>query len=55
MLDLNELQQLVDFADLGTLSKVAEKGHISTPSITRSMKMWRNTSACRCSPAAKPH
>lgn len=38
MLDLNELQQLVDFADLGTLSKVAEKGHISTPSITRSMK-----------------
>ncbi len=26
MLDLNELQQLVDFADLGTLSKVAEKG-----------------------------
>lgn len=38
MLDLNELQQLVDFADLGTLSKVAEKGYISTPSITRSMK-----------------
>lgn len=38
MLDLNELQQLVDFADLGTLFKVAEKGHISTPSITRSMK-----------------
>lgn len=38
MLDLNELQQLVAFADLGTLSKVAEEGHISTPSITRSMK-----------------
>ncbi len=38
MLDLNELQQLVAFADLGTLSKVAEAGHISTPSITRSMK-----------------
>ena len=38
MLDLNELQQLVAFADLGTLSRVAEKGHISTPSITRSMK-----------------
>lgn len=38
MLDLNELKQLVAFADLGTLSKVAEAGHISTPSITRSMK-----------------
>ena len=38
MLDLDELQQLVDFADLGTLSRVAQEGHISTPSITRSMK-----------------
>lgn len=38
MLDLNELKQLVAFADLGTLSRVAEEGHISTPSITRSMK-----------------
>ena len=38
MLDLNELQQLVAFADLGTLSQVAQAGHISTPSITRSMK-----------------
>ena len=38
MLDLNELQQLVAFANLGTLSKVAEQSHISTPSITRSMK-----------------
>ena len=38
MLDLNELQQLAEFAELGTLSKVAEAGHISTPSITRSMQ-----------------
>ena len=38
MLDLNELRQLVAFADLGTLSRVAEEEHISTPSITRSMK-----------------
>lgn len=38
MLDLNKLQKLVAFADLGTLSKVAEESHISTPSITRSMK-----------------
>lgn len=38
MLDLYKLQQLVDFADLGTLSRVAETQHISTPSITRSMK-----------------
>ena len=38
MLDLNELNQLVEFADLGTLSKVAEQEHISTPSLTRSMK-----------------
>lgn len=38
MLDLNKLQQLVEFADLGTLSRVAEAEHISTPSITRNMK-----------------
>lgn len=38
MVDLNELSQLVAFADLGTLSRVAEKFHISTPSITRSMQ-----------------
>lgn len=38
MLDLEELKQLVAFADMGTLSKVAEEFHISTPSITRSMQ-----------------
>ena len=38
MIDLNELCQLVAFADLGTLSRVAEEFHISTPSITRSMQ-----------------
>lgn len=38
MIDLNELRQLVAFADLGTLSRVAEEFHISTPSITRSMQ-----------------
>lgn len=38
MVDLNELSQLVAFADLGTLSRVAEEFHISTPSITRSMQ-----------------
>lgn len=38
MLDLEELKQFVSFAELGTLSKVAETFHISTPSITRSMK-----------------
>lgn len=38
MLDLYELQQLVTFAELGTLSSVAEKFHISTPSVTRSMQ-----------------
>ena len=38
MIDLNELNQLVAFAALGTLSRVAEEFHISTPSITRSMQ-----------------
>ena len=38
MVDLNELRQLVAFADLGTLSRVAEEFHLSTPSITRSMR-----------------
>ena len=38
MLNLEELKQLVAFADTGTLSKVAEEFHISTPSITRSMQ-----------------
>lgn len=38
MLDLEELKQLVAFADYGTLSKVAEEFHISTPSVTRAMQ-----------------
>lgn len=38
MLDLNDLQQLVAFADHHTLAKVAELFHISTPSVTRSMQ-----------------
>ena len=38
MIDLYELSQLTAFADLGTLSQVAEKYHISTPSVTRSMQ-----------------
>lgn len=38
MVDLYELRQLVAFADLGTLSRVAEEFHISTPSVTRSMQ-----------------
>ena len=38
MLNLTELEQLVAFADLGTLSKAAEELHISQPTITRTMK-----------------
>lgn len=38
MLDLEELEQLVAFADCGTLSKAAEALHISQPTLTRSMK-----------------
>ena len=38
MVDLYELKQLTAFADLGTLSRVAEEFHISTPSVTRSMQ-----------------
>lgn len=38
MLNLDELQQLAAFARLGTLSRVAEEFHISSPSVTRSMQ-----------------
>lgn len=38
MLDLYELSQLAAFAALGTLSRVADEFHISTPSVTRSMQ-----------------
>ena len=38
MLDLNELEQLIAFADIGTLSMTAEKLHISQPTITRTMQ-----------------
>ena len=31
MLDLYELRQLVAFAELGALSKVADQFHVSTP------------------------
>ncbi|MDE6712902.1 MAG: LysR family transcriptional regulator [Lachnospiraceae bacterium] len=38
MLDLNELEQLITFAEMGTLSLAAEKLHISQPTITRTMQ-----------------
>lgn len=38
MLNLYELEQLVAFSDLGTLSKVSEHLNISQPTITRSMQ-----------------
>lgn len=38
MLDLSQLEQLAAFERLGTLAKVAEEFHISTPSVTRSMQ-----------------
>ena len=38
MIDLYELSQLAAFAELGTLSRVAEEFHVSTPSVTRAMQ-----------------
>lgn len=38
MLNLTELEQFVAFSKLGTLTKVADAFHISTPSVTRSMQ-----------------
>ena len=38
MLDLYEAAQFAAFAELGTLARVAEEFHISTPSVTRSMQ-----------------
>lgn len=38
MIDLDALSQLAAFDALGTLSRVAEEFHISTPSVTRSMQ-----------------
>ena len=38
MLNLAELEQFAAFAELGTLSKVAEHLHISQPTITRTMR-----------------
>ena len=38
MMDLEELRQFAAFARMGTLSKVAEAFHISTPSVTRAMQ-----------------
>lgn len=38
MINLNDLEQLVAFADCGTLSRAAETLHISQPTITRTMQ-----------------
>jgi DNA-binding transcriptional LysR family regulator len=43
MLNLDDLEQLIAFYELGTLSKVADKYHISVSSITRSMKRLEET------------
>jgi DNA-binding transcriptional LysR family regulator len=38
MIEIAQLEQLVVFADCGTLSKAAEELHISQPTLTRSMQ-----------------
>lgn len=38
MINLNELEQFVSFAEYKTLARVAQHFHISTPSITRTMQ-----------------
>lgn len=38
MLDLNELEYFTSFSELGTLSRVSERFHISAPTITRAMQ-----------------
>ncbi len=38
MMELDALRQLTAFAELGTQSRVAERFHISTPSVTRAMQ-----------------
>ena len=43
MLDLNELKQLILFSEMNTLTDVAQACHISTPSVTRSMKHLEET------------
>ena len=43
MLNLEELEQLVAFADHGTLSRAAEALHISQPTITRTMQTLEDT------------
>lgn len=43
MLDLDELEQLITFADAGTLSMAAEQLHISQPTITRTMQHLEET------------
>lgn len=54
MLNLYKLEQFVSFAELGTLSRVAEKFHISTPSITCSMQhLEESFGGAGCFSAAK--
>ena len=38
MIELEQLRQLVTFAECGTLSKAAEQLHISQPSLSRTMQ-----------------
>lgn len=42
MINLSDLEQLIAFYELGTLSKVADKYYVSTSSITRAMKRLEN-------------
>lgn len=46
MLNLEELEQLVAFDELGTLSKVADKFLISTPSLSRNMQHLEEDFGC---------
>ena len=42
MIDTQQLEQLISIAEEGTLSKAAERLHLSQPAISRSMQRLEN-------------
>ena len=42
MIDTQQLEQLIFIAEHGTLSKAAEKLHVSQPAVSRSMQRLEN-------------
>ena len=52
-MDFQKLKHLLAVVEHGTFSRAAEAVNLSQPALSRSIRPWKPSWACRCSTAAR--